>query len=166
MSMRTSLEDLTSDGDTLELEDGRVLRLGIEADDINPFEDNPDFYGRIGWSKSNYYTGRSERPDDFDGSAEKLSIYNDVCWWQPPKDVARMRQTNPEAFRSFRDLVRDLASFGSHYVKLEVLQGEDAYHRPIVVNVAGLGGVDSIESQYVREVVSELASELDIEVAA
>jgi len=152
------LSTLTMDWDTLDLEDGRVLRLRIEPDDVNPFEDNPDFYGRIASTERNRETGRSQRPDGFDGNAEKLSIYNDVIWWQPPKDVKR----TSEHFAGFRDFIRELASFGSHYVALEILEGEDAYHRPIVVNVASLGGIDSLDGGYLEQVVTELAAELEI----
>lgn len=159
MMATLDLDQLRDDGDTIDLPDGRTLRLRIQPDDVNPFEDNPESYGRLArveiWDRDGMRAGR---PEGFDGAAEKLSIFNDVVWWQPPKDVKR----SDPGFREFRNLIRDLASFGSHYVSLEVLDGTDAYNRPIVVNVAGLGGVDSLENGYLAEVVRDLADELEI----
>jgi hypothetical protein len=40
------LAQLSGDDDTMELDDGRTLRLLIKPDDINPF-DEFDCYGRI-----------------------------------------------------------------------------------------------------------------------
>lgn len=155
------LSQLSDDGDTVELENGRTLRLRIQHDEVDPFEQN-DCYGKVTSVESgprNDY-GYRDRPDGFDGSAEKLWLPQNcgVVWWQPPTDVKR----TDEGFTKLRDLVMDLAAFGSHVITLELLEGVDAYRRPIVTQAAGLGGVDSLDGGYLAEVVSELAAELEL----
>jgi hypothetical protein len=87
--MALDLTSLTDDGDTLELPDGRTLRLRIEADlDTNLFEQPNEAYGKVAWVERNRSTGRPyPRPDGFDGSAEKLYTSRSPYWWQPPKDI-------------------------------------------------------------------------------
>lgn len=152
----SSLED---DGDTLELADGRTLRLKIEVDQDTNISDFPDCYGRLTEERvrRNDY-GYEARPSDMTGNAEKLWYGNDgPWWWEPPVDIKR---SNP-MFRELRDNVRELLAFGFAIVTLELLQGEDAYRRPIVVESASLGGIDfTSRSSYIHEVVSELAHEL------
>jgi hypothetical protein len=157
MGQRKELADLYNDGDTVELGDGRELRLRIEPDDINPF-DEFDTYGKIAWSGRVNDYGYEQRPAGFDGNAERITILNDRVWWQPPADVKR---SDPH-FRELRALVSDLASFGCVGVSLELLEGEDAYGRPIVRRVASLWGIDSLANGYLAEVVSELAAELEV----
>ena len=157
--MSIDLTSLTDDGDTLDLEDGRTLRLRIELDFIDPFEEF-DAYGKVAANTYNSLTGRSQRPEGFDGNAEKITVYNDVLWWQPPPGAPD--RGTPE-FAKFRQLVSDLASWGMKIVFLEVLSGLDAYRQPIVVDVASLGGIDSLEDGYVHEVVSELAAEVGLD---
>jgi hypothetical protein len=99
------------------------------------------------------------RPDDFDGNAEKLWLSSDFVWWQPPPDVPR----TSEHFAAFRSQVRSLAEYGYCGVIVELLDGEDAYHRPIVREVASLWGIDSLDNGYLREVVGDLLSELHYE---
>lgn len=147
------LATLTDNGSTLDLEDGRKLRVLIASDDINPF-DEYECYGKV--SSVHHNRDRDERPRDFNGNAEKLWASGDQYWWQPPNDVKR---SDPE-FRKFRSLVIDLLAFGMTYVALEVLQGEDAYHQPIVVKVAGLGGIDSLGNGYLEEVLGDLYAEV------
>lgn len=150
------LSSLTSDGDTLDISEGRTLRLKVWSDDQDPFREY-EVYGRLAWADRNS-NPEGHRPDIFDGNAEKI---RHDAWWQPPTDGPR--RGTPE-FDQFRALVRDLIEYGMHGVTLEVLQGEDAYYRPIVVEVASLGGIDSLENNYLAEVVKELADELGIDV--
>jgi hypothetical protein len=156
---KLDLSTLEDDGDTLTLDDGRVLRLKIEVDQdasINDF----DCYGRVNMERirRNDY-GHEMRPDGFTGNAEKLWYGNDgPWWWEPPVDVKR----SDPVFKSLRDNVRELLEFGFKGVILELLQGEDAYHRPIVVESASLWGIDSLDNGYIHEVVSELADELGV----
>lgn len=154
-----TLADLTEaliDNETAELPDGRTLRLRVDVDEFyNGFEDC-DAYGKIAPTERDRDTGLSKRPDGFDGSAMKISVYNDTVWWQPPADVDR---SDARAFRQFREIVSDLASFGWKIVTVEVLNGHDAYRRPIVVGFASVGGVDDVGREYLTELVSEQITE-------
>jgi hypothetical protein len=157
---KLDLSSLTDDGDTLELDDGRTLRLKIEVDQDTSIGDFPDCYGRLTEERvrMNEY-GWYARPSDMSGNAEKLWYGNDgPWWWEPPTDVKR----SDPVFKSLRDNVRELLAFGFKGVILELLQGEDAYHRPIVVESASLWGIDSLDNGYIHEVVSELADELEV----
>jgi hypothetical protein len=148
------LDSLTDDGDVIDLPDGRKLRLRVEHDDINPFNEY-ETYGKI---ETGVRTGFTDdgRPDGFDGNSERLMHQ---CWWQPPTDGPKR---GTEEFAKFRRLVLDLINYGMHWVALEVLDSEDAYGRPIVVSVASLGGIDSLEDGYLAEVVKELGDELGL----
>ena len=151
------LTALTDDGDTVELEDGRIARLLVTHDEINPF-DEYECYGQVA-SVARWHQDQ-QRPSGFNGNAEKLTIFNDVIWWQPPADAP---QRGTDDFAKLRSLVIDLASFGMKSVALEILDGTDAYRRPIVVDVASLGGIDSLEDGYLAEVVSQLAAEVGLD---
>jgi hypothetical protein len=148
------IEALTSDGDVIDLPDGRKLRLRVEHDDQDPFGEY-ETYGKVEAGVRNDYTNDG-RPSGFDGNSEKLA---QKVWWQPP---AGAPQRGTEEFRRFRSLVIDLLNYGMHGVTLEVLDGKDAYRRPIVVQVANLGGIDSLEDGYLADVVKELAEELEL----
>lgn len=151
---------LREHGDALELDDGRTLRLLVQSDqDWQPFEEI-DCYGSI-YAVNRW--GNGDRPSECDGNAEKLSILHDVVWWQPPIDGPKRGEPG---FAGFRQLVIDLASFGGHVVTVEVLQGEDAYHNAIVVDVASLSGIDSLDGGYLEEVIGELLAELGVEIPA
>jgi hypothetical protein len=133
------LSDLEEDGDTLELPDGRMLRLVIEQDweaSINDF----DFYGRVSKTHAYRYAAIEPRPKDFTGNAEKLSCGGaEWVWWEPPADVVR---GTPE-FAWLRQSVIDLLVRGFYCVGLDLCDGTDAYGRPIVVDRASLAGCDS-----------------------
>lgn len=147
------LTELRSDGDTIELEDGRSLRLQIETDQdasINDYESD----GKIEWARSGY--GHT-RPDGFTGRARIIEWdYPHVLWWEPYSELT------DEQIKAEQPRIRELARFGFHSVILELLDGEDAYGRPIVVESTSLGGVDSVDPQYLLEIVGELASELGL----
>lgn len=152
-------DELVDDGDTWELEDGRMLRLRIVPDEgMNPF-DEYEIYGKVVPVEYNRSRERANRPDGFDGNAEKLwpPQNGDQIWWQPPPDIKR---TDP-GFNKLREMVMDLAAFGMCAFMLELCDGTDAYGRSIVVNVASLGGVEPFPTdEYKREIVSELLSEV------
>ena len=153
------LAQLQDDGDTLELDETRALRLRIEVDqdaNINDF----DCYGRVNDERlrTNGY-GYKMRPEGFTGNAEKLWWGNDgPWWWEPPADVKR---TDP-SFREFRVTVCQLLAYGFKGVTLELLEGRDAYGRPIVTRTASLWGIDSLDNGYLAEVVGELVAELEL----
>lgn len=159
------LSSLTSDGDTVEVDESRTLRLRILPDaDIDPFDDS-DFWGKIaplGASPRNDY-GERERPTGFDGNAEKLSVASngETVWWQPPADGPE--RTDP-IFAKFRQNVLDLLENGMCGVVLEILDGKDAYGTPVVVKTESLWGIDSLENGYLAVVVKDLAQELGLTV--
>lgn len=152
---------LREDGDTVDLPDGRKLRLRLKPDDTNPFEEY-DCYGRIApvgpvWDR---HGERTRRPDGFDGKAEKLWPPQncDQVWWQPPADVKR---SDPH-FAELRDQVRDLVAFGMQGAVVELLDTEpDAYHQPAVRETASLWGLEPfIDKDYLATVVGELIDEI------
>jgi hypothetical protein len=153
-----ALAELDEDGATFALADGRSLRLRIGPDDVNPF-DETDIYGAIGWSVPNVVTGRDQRPDGFTGNAEKLYDRGGPVWWEPPADGPA--RTDRVEFAKFRRLVRDLLECGWSIVTLELLQGADAYGRPIVRAAASLAGLEpSCDSDYLADVLGDLLDEV------
>lgn len=156
------LTDLRDDGDTIELVDGRTLRLRIEVDQDTSISDY-ECYGEIAPAKVWDRDGmRATRPRDFTGNAEKLwtcESGSECFWWEPPKDGPK--RTEP-SFAAFRQQVRELVTWGFKGVILERLDGEDAYGRPIVTQTASLWGIDSLENGYLAEVVRDLADELHL----
>jgi len=154
---KLDLSSLEDDGDTLELDDGRMLRLKTNVDQdatINDF----DCYGKISTEheRTTDY-GYKSRPSDMTGNAEKLWYGNDgPWWWEPPADVKR---TDPN-FPALRDSVRELLAFGFKGVILELCEGTDYYGNPVVIRAASLWGIDGLDNGYIHEVVSDLASEL------
>jgi hypothetical protein len=161
---RESILTMT-DGDTTELSDGRIVRLKIESDDTNPF-DNYDCYGKVAFvddRRSNTFGEPATRPEGFTGNAEKIWLQqNGGCiWWEPPKDGPK--RTDPE-FASVRSMVNDLASFGMNGMVLELCDGTDAYGRPVVKDVASLWGIEPFaDDGYRRKVIGDLLSELGID---
>lgn len=160
------LSELSDDGDVIDLEGGRKLRLRVEADDMPsmPLQDHGDCWGKTSQYVYDYRNGRSEpRPEGFNGNAEKIQVgRGEWAWWQPPDDVKR---GTPE-FRKLRDSVRDLCEFGFRSVGLELLEGEDAYYRPIVRDAEWLGGIEPFpDDAYRREVMGDLWAELKTRLA-
>ena len=150
------LDKLRTDGDTIDLNDGRVLRLRIECDPYSTVEDAPDCYGLVGRSTTDRDTGHQRRPSNMNGSAE---ILRRDCrahlWWQPPPDIEQ------DSRSELRNLVADLCEYGFKGVILELCEGEDHYGAPIVRDSASLWGIDSLENGYLLTVVGELWGELD-----
>jgi hypothetical protein len=155
------LSRLTDDGDTVELNDGRTLRLRIESDDIDPFGEF-EVYGKVASPGRQNEYGYQTRPKGFDGNAERLYYGNSgPIWWQPSPDGPK--RGTPE-FAGERDMVRNLLEFGMSGYLLEILDGEDAYGRPIVGHVASLWGIEPFPArEYQTEIVKELWSELESE---
>lgn len=154
-----AIEALRDDRATYDMPDGRTLRLCITPDEgFDPFAEL-DTYGRVAWVDDRGY--RQGRPDGFDGNAEKLQAgRSEQVWWQPPADGPKR---GAEGWRELRSLVSDLLEFGCSVVTVELLEGEDAYRRPIVRDAASVGGVEpmSYGSEYLSELVSDLLAELD-----
>ena len=51
---------LSSDGDTITLDDGRILRLRIEPDEWQDISDFGDCYGMAAWTEKDRCTGRDK----------------------------------------------------------------------------------------------------------
>lgn len=161
------LADLGDDGDTVELPDGRTLRLRIEPDQDQRMPDG-DWFGAIEFVKSprrdsiaaDYGYPHSARPAGFDGAAEILRCNNcDPVWWQPPEDARKDRHLRD----SMRSTLVNVLEYGYCGLVLELCDGRDAYGRPIVVNMASLWGIEPFpDAGYVAEVVADLAAELDL----
>lgn len=161
---KPDLSKLDTDRATVEIGDGRTLRLRIEPDEFtNPFDDDPDEWGQIAPIRRNGYPndhGFYTRPDNFDGNAEKVWIgRGEQVWWQPPADGPK--RDSPQ-FDAFKQRMMQIAEFGYCIVTLELLEGIDAYRRPIVRQAESLGGVEANPGDYLAELVRELYAELDV----
>lgn len=157
---RLDLSSLTEDGDTLELADGRLLRLRVEPDPDFSINDY-DADGKIAWGTRDDYG--EHRPAGFDGSAEKLNIYDHgvSLWWQPYEGLTAKHGSYE--WEQERRRIQDLATYGFVGLVLELCQGKDAYARPIVVRTASLWGIESTaDDDYRRELINDLASELEL----
>lgn len=159
-----AIEALHDDRDTYDMPDGRTLRLCITPDEGFDIFACLDTYGRIEWVDDrtwNDYGYRKGRPDGFDGNAEKIRANrSEEVWWQPPTDGPKR---GAEGWAELRSLVSDLLEFGCYVITVELLDGEDAYRRPIVRDAASIGGVEPLSygSDYLSELVSDLLGELD-----
>jgi hypothetical protein len=158
MTNRATIAELRQDGDTLDLEDGRTLRLRLEPDQdasINDYESD----GKVEWTRGNDYG--PVRPDDFTGRARILNKdHGYSLWWEPYHELTE------EQIRSEEYRIRMLVEYGFQVVVLELCEGTDAYGHLVVKEVACLGGVewDADNNGYLDSVVSDLLAELDISI--
>ena len=146
---------LSSDGDTITLDDGRILRLRIEPDEWQDISDFGDCYGMAAWTEKDRCTGRDKpRPQGYDGRAQKLRLHHgNKLWWQPPADI--------EDVSALRRLVLDILEYGMSVYRLELCEGFDAYGRPIVQDFATLGCVEPFaDGDYAQEIVEDLTDQL------
>jgi hypothetical protein len=147
---------LTSGGDTAEI-DGHTYRLAITPDEWVSINDY-DCYGRYDWGTTNRTTGQTVPPSDFDlDRTERLSILNDVVWWERPDGFETVSFENQQ---SFRHHVSELISFGFHVLTVERTDGTDHYGKPIVVDAHSVGGVDTLDAEIVGDLANELIYEL------
>ena len=133
--------ELPSEEGTYRLADGRIVRVSLGPDYDSNIQDD-DSYGRLAWpvrTRSSEWTGRTSRPEGFDGNAEILrGGQHDPIWWQPPVDIPR---SSPE-FSHLRVALEDILSYGYATLVLELLEGTDAYGRWIVRESTALGGIE------------------------
>lgn len=154
------LSDLTQDGDTIELPDGRTLRLRIEVDEDASINDY-DADGRVEWTRNSDYG--PQRPSDFTGRARIMDRdHRSTLWWEPPTaELIGCVWTEAE-LRSEESRIRLLLQDGFRGVILELLDGTDAYGRPIVKEVASLWGIDGLDNGYLLSVLSDLLAEMHL----
>lgn len=156
-----AVDKLAHDGDTVDIGDGKSLRLRVEPDYDSRVEDD-EWYGKIEWAYRGRYHDYAPRPDGFDGNAEVILLdYSASLWWQPPADGPK--RGTPE-FQALRSDLRDLIEYGYNILIVERCEGKDAYGRPIVQDFTALGGVAAFTvdlSEYVGELVGELLDNRD-----
>lgn len=152
---------------TVDLDDGRTLRLHVDVDDWPVLDLLGDGFGVFAWARQNHDGYRAERPSDFDGNAEILQRdYPHVMWWQPPADGPK--RGTPE-FAHMRRHLMSLLEEGFYVVRVEMLDGTDHYGAPIVRDAEVLGGVDLVwcdlgererRDAELREIVAGMVAEL------
>lgn len=148
--------DLTDDGDTFDLCDGRTLLLRIESDDASPLDD-ADWFGAVSpidtWRDS-----RAPRPAGFDGRARKLRPRDGVYWWQPPADVPD--ETIPAMERSLLDLL-DYGYSSVGVILKETVEDSRGNAHSVTVDAAWIGGVEPFpDPDYLATLVADLVAEL------
>lgn len=138
---KEQLHDLVGSGE-IELDNGDVLRF-TELPDEDTRVGDFDCYGKVEhiWRR----TYRPERPDGFDGMAEKIHTGRDEFWWQPPDDL-RSGWHSYEHRNHLRNLVRDILSYGFVVYRVELCRGRDAYGQAIVVDYATIGGIEPFQT--------------------
>lgn len=150
------LRDLVRDG-KIELGHGEFLRFTEEPDTDTRLGDF-DCYGEV------YHIwrgrGQSERPDGFDGMAEKIHTQYDSFWWQPPADL-KERWHNEQTRKVWRNVVRDILSYGFVVYRVELCRGTDVYGKPIVVGYGTIGGIEPFPTDdgkvsYLSDIVADL----------
>lgn len=144
---------------TLELPNGMTLRYRQEQDDTTTVN-NYDYLGKV--AVISRWESQSQRPEGFDGMAEKISTQWDTFWWQPPDDL-RKGWVTYEHKNHLRNAVRDVLSYGFQVLFVELCDGDDAYGNPVVVDYACLGGVEPFtDDDDVAEYVHDLVYEVNV----
>lgn len=156
------LSVLITDRDTLELEDGRLLRLRVEFDDYHSIMDEQGegaWFGKLAFAERGRFDDYERRPDGFTGGAEKLRLRECNIWWEVPDDLRKPEMA--ETKRAVRTQIIDNLEWGYRVLILELCEGRDYYGRPIVIDSASIAGVDAFPTDAeIIHLVSDLASEL------
>jgi hypothetical protein len=154
------LADTIDTNRTVEI-DGRTYRARTEPDEdqsINDYESD----GRTEWSRRR--DGYSVRPDGFTGRARILihDGHSDL-WWEPPgPDIIGPVPWDQATLDKEASRVRRLCEYGFIGIILERLEGEDAYHKPIVADDASLWGIEwDADDDYLATVLSDLLAEIN-----
>lgn len=157
---RALLAELTDDRDTVDLPDGRTVRLVIEHDpDTTLIGEGADFdcYGKLEWRDMTDRYGEGHwpaRPDGFDGNAEVLCApSSDPVWWQPAEG-SPARGTRE--FVEMRRGMLELLEFGFRCVGIEVLETCDCCDVTSVRGSAWIGGVDDATGDYLQHLLVDL----------
>ncbi len=172
----SAIADDLLDRQSVDLPDGRTVRLVKDPDHDWTFSNFQDCYGRIAHIRrgSQYPT----RPDSFDGFARKIWSHDGECyWWQPPDDFRTAKRENalvedangvihrhPYAFTdpvgSLQRTVQDLLTFGCVILTVQIMEACGGCQRPQVIGSASLGGVEAMtDRQHMVDMVADLVSE-------
>jgi hypothetical protein len=149
------LSSLKDHGDTVELADGRTVRLTIEPDTDHSIMDDQGegmWCGALAWDnpqRTNEY-GYVMRPIGFEsGRCEVIETDGRYrLWWAVPDDI----KVGSDQHRKLRETIRDLLRYGYVVVGLTL----ECEHGG-TLDSAYVGGVDS----FYPELVDDLASEID-----
>ena len=150
---------------TVDLGDGRAVRLRVEIDDSNPMNDDEDFNGKFafvtGTRTHDYIGGHNPRPAGFTGNAEILRGRGDPIWWEPPTDIT-IKRGSPE-WSNYRQEVMELLEYGYRGYVLELCEGKDFYGKPVVKDMRSVWHVEwNADGDYQRELIRDLLSEIGI----
>ena len=142
----TLLDKLQSDGDSMEIGNGRTLKLVFTADETH-FDDISEWgevYGRTQWTRDGDYG--AVRPSDFTGAAEILRHdHNYSLWWEPYDLKGLTGGREGQAFRDYRTMVSEIMEWGFCVMGLklyeEVADSRGGTHR-VEVASAYVGGIE------------------------
>ncbi len=141
---RRFAEHARFDGDTWDMDDGRVMTLHVEPDpDMSIMDEQGEgvWCGQLEWTHQTNDYGWPARPEWADGGAEILQRdRGDVLWWRPLDDCLQDRGLRDRV----RSTVCELLKYGYVSVGVEV-EGETAW----------LGGCDSVYPELVEELAGE-----------
>ena len=162
------LDALTDDGDTYDLDARLTLVLRIEPDDTSAYDhiNDADCWGKLEWARNDPYSGRSRRPDHFDGKARIVEHDSPhTLWWQPTPEV--WGTPKPWNFDADFAEVRRLLHDGFYQVGLKLRERVTdswGHAHTVTVDQQWLGGIDSLDNGCLREIVGDLLHDLADEI--
>lgn len=150
---------------TVTLDNGLIVKYRTEPDNdmsVNEW----DCYGKVAPRETNRYSGRkSERPEEFNGSAEIIHTQFDEFWWQPPTDLKATWKKDMVQYRAMRQSLHDILQWGFDMYFVEICQGTDAYGHDIVLDYGVLGCVEPmIKDEYKIEILRDVLADIEMEV--
>lgn len=172
----SALADDLLDEKTVDLSDGRKLRLSEEPDYFTSIDDY-DCYGKLAHIPR-HRREHPVRPDGFDGFARKVWTHDGECfWWQPPDDLRTAKRESvyieaadgtihrhPEAYRDpvgqMERTVRDLLAYGFLVLRVQVLEACSCCRQERMIGSSVLGGIEAMaDRQYMLDMVADLVTE-------
>lgn len=146
----TDLSGLRYDGDTIDIGNGRSLRLSIEPDQDTSVNDY-DSCGTIEWTNG-------DRPSNFTGLARIIERdRGSNLWWQPWDGATEQEATE------FLPTLTELITYGFSVVGLhltETITDSLGHDHTVTVDSTYLGGVDDTSPAYLPSILSEMIHEL------
>lgn len=138
-----------------DFDDGTTLRVTVETDHDTNLDDF-DCYGTFADANASHWRGfkNVQRPEGFDGNAEKLWYGNDGPWWWQPSPDGPKRGT-PEFARE-RDHIRELLAFGFVGVIVALRETCDCCDHAHETESDSLWGIDSLDDDYGIDIVADM----------